>query len=114
MDANALNKSHRTPLQLASEQDQTQVIVALARNGADLNTQDKKGPNSLASRNLPGQSWCCRGVARGWRRSIHIEQEGQEPVGDREERCEIPEDLSEARVKKLVEDLAGDAANACF
>ncbi len=46
-DPNALNRSHRTPVQLASELNQASVISLLANAGADLNTQDKKGRTPL-------------------------------------------------------------------
>ncbi|MCY3857794.1 MAG: ankyrin repeat domain-containing protein [Gammaproteobacteria bacterium] len=44
---NALNRSHRTPIQLAAEMDQANVVTLLATSGADLNTQDKKGRTPL-------------------------------------------------------------------
>ena len=46
-DPNALNRSQRTPVQLAAELDQANVVVLLANAGADLNTQDKKGRTPL-------------------------------------------------------------------
>ncbi len=46
-DSNALNRSHRTPVQLAAELNHADVISLLANAGADLNTQDKKGRTPL-------------------------------------------------------------------
>ena len=46
-DPNALNRSHRTPIQLAAEMNQEEIVGVLARAGADLNTQDKKGRTPL-------------------------------------------------------------------
>ena len=46
-EPNALNRSHRTPVQLASELNRADVIRLLADAGADLNTQDKKGRTPL-------------------------------------------------------------------
>lgn len=47
VDLNVRNKSFRTPLQLAAEQDQAEIIALLAASGADLNTQDRKGRTPL-------------------------------------------------------------------
>lgn len=46
-DPNAMNRSHRTPVQLASEMNHADIITLLAAAGADLNTQDKKGRTPL-------------------------------------------------------------------
>ena len=46
-DVNALNRSHRTPIQLAAEMNQADIVNLLAEAGADLNTQDKKGRTPL-------------------------------------------------------------------
>ena len=46
-EVNALNKAQRTPLQLAAEGDQPEMIRLLARHGTDLKTQDRKGRTPL-------------------------------------------------------------------
>lgn len=46
-DPNVLNRSQRTPVQLAAEMNQANVITLLADAGADLNTQDRKGRTPL-------------------------------------------------------------------
>ena len=46
-EVNALNKARRTPLPLAAEGEQPEMIRLLARHGADLNTQDRKGRTPL-------------------------------------------------------------------
>ena len=46
-DPNALNRSRRTPIQLATEMNHWNIISLLAKAGADLNTQDKKGRTPL-------------------------------------------------------------------
>ncbi|MEM7363727.1 MAG: ankyrin repeat domain-containing protein [Pseudomonadota bacterium] len=46
-DVNALNKSKRTPLQLATDENQVDMIKLLATHGADLDTQDKVGRTPL-------------------------------------------------------------------
>lgn len=46
-DPNALNRSRRTPIQLAAELNHGNIVSLLADAGADLNTQDKKGRTPL-------------------------------------------------------------------
>ncbi len=46
-DPNALNRSYRTPVQLAAEMNHAGMVALLAESGADLNTQDKKGRTPL-------------------------------------------------------------------
>lgn len=54
-DPNALNRSHRTPVQLAAEMNHAEVLALLAKAGADLNTQDKKGRTPLHRATYEGQ-----------------------------------------------------------
>lgn len=46
-DVNAMNRAHRTPLQLAAEMNRSDIVSLLAEAGADVNTQDKKGRTPL-------------------------------------------------------------------
>lgn len=46
-DVNARTKSHRTPIQLAAEQDAADAIRLLATFGAEIDTQDRKGRTPL-------------------------------------------------------------------
>ena len=46
-DPNTLNRSQRTPVQLAAEMNRADIVTLLANAGADLNTQDKKGRTPL-------------------------------------------------------------------
>ena len=46
-DPDAMNRSNRTPTQLAAEMNHADIIALLAEAGADLNTQDKKGRTPL-------------------------------------------------------------------